>query len=375
MRGASFALLRVSELSPLKKLLLSRRQVLRWTRKSIIEEIRRMKSAREELNYSSVEREHLNLTRAAAWHFGSWRGAVEAAGIEYDDIRKYRRWSRERVLGRIRELHQAGADLNWRAVSTSVDPPLAAAALRIGDFATWRAAIAAAGLDIESVARYRYWDEARVLAALRAAKKRGDSLSSKAAQQRDQPLFCAARRRFGTWNNALESAGIAPQRMRYEGRENAAASGVSATAKKSAAKKSAAPNAASTRSAKTARAAATSAPAKVASAQTTATKKEISPNAASTRGANNKTASSATAAKSALKSGAAKTTSATKVSTAKAPVAKAPVVKTPVTKTAAAAAKAPAAKAPVAKTSASNAAPQPAAAKNAKRQTSRAAKK
>lgn len=367
-----------------------------------------MKSTGEELNYSSVEREHLNLTRAAAWHFGNWRGAVEAAGIEYDDIRKYRRWSRERVLARIRELHKSGADLNWRAVSTQVDPSLAAAALRIGDFATWRDAIAAAGLDIENVARYRFWDEARVLAALRDAREHGDSLSSKAAQQRDQPLFCAARRRFGTWNNALQSAGITPQKRGGGTRASAAEarvpSPVKSAEKSASSQKVAAPQAASTRGAKdatpkpatsrTTRPSATIATTKAAPpkstpaksvGKTSAVKKEAAPSVASTRAAKSSLATKASAAKSAPKSGAAKIASTVKVSTAKAPSAKtssakAPAVKAPAAKTAASsAAKAPAAKvvvkAPVAKTSAVKAAAKPAATKSAKTSASRAAKK
>ena len=337
-----------------------------------------MKSVGEELNYSSVEREHLNLTRAAAWHFGNWRGAVEAAGIEYDDIRKYRRWNRERVIARIRELHKAGADLNWRAVSMEVDPSLAAAALRIGDFPTWRDAIAAAGLDIENVARYRFWDEARVLAALREAKKRGESLSSKEAQQRDQPLFCAARRRFGTWDKALQSAGIASQK-----RGGGHRGGAEETPSKSVApKKSSAARPASTRSPQSAsaqsasaksasvkvvRSSATTATTKSApvksAAKISAAQKEVVPNAASTRAA--KIATKTPAAKASPKSSVTKTAATIKVAPAKTPVAKTPVAKVA----------SPSIKAPVATPSVAKSAVKSAPVKSAKTAASRAAKK
>lgn len=187
---------------------------MRWTRKKITDEIRRMKSAGEELNYSSIERGHLNLARAAAWHFGNWRGAVEAAGIDYEAVGKYQRWSRERVVARILALHAEGADLSWRAVSTRVDPPLAAAALRANGFANWREAIAAAGLKIEDVARYRRWDDEGVIAAIKELHRTGGSLASKAVQSRNQPLFCAARRRFGSWDSALKNAGVESQKRR-----------------------------------------------------------------------------------------------------------------------------------------------------------------
>jgi hypothetical protein len=187
---------------------------LRWTRKAIVAEIKRLHAEGAELNYATAEDNHLNLVRAAAWHFGTWRRAVESAGIEYDSISKYQRWNRERIVARIRELHSEGADLNWRAVSTEIDPPLAAAALRSNGFQSWRDAIRASGLDINGVARYQAWDEERVIKDIKALHRAGLPLSSKAVQLGNQPLFCAARRRFGSWDEALVAAGLSVQDIR-----------------------------------------------------------------------------------------------------------------------------------------------------------------
>jgi len=181
---------------------------LRWTRKNIVAEIKRLHAENVELNYSSAETNHLYLVRAAAWHYGTWRRAIEAAGLEYESLAKYQRWNRKRIVARIRELHAQGYDLNWRAVSQEVDPPLAAAALRANGFESWREAIAAAGLDIDEIARYKYWTPERVVREIKAYHKAGQPLSSKAMQETDQSLFCAARRRFGSWDEALVAAGF-----------------------------------------------------------------------------------------------------------------------------------------------------------------------
>lgn len=195
-------------------LLLERRIPVRWTRKSIIAEINRLHEADEPLNYSAAESNHLNLVRAAAWHFGTWRHAVESAGVNYESLSRYQRWSKGRIVERIRELHQQKQDLNWRAVSTHVDPPLAAAALRANGFKSWREAVVAAGIDFDNVARYQYWDEAKVIKAIRARKRTGAPMSSKALQKADQCLFCAARRRFGSWDGALDAAGFNASKIR-----------------------------------------------------------------------------------------------------------------------------------------------------------------
>ena len=100
----------------------------RWSKDEIALEILRLYAAREELNYGSVQANHLKLLRAATRYFGSWQEAIEFAGLNYDDIRRYRVWSDDRIVQKIRKYHKEGKDLSWRHVSTVLDPPLAAAA-------------------------------------------------------------------------------------------------------------------------------------------------------------------------------------------------------------------------------------------------------
>jgi hypothetical protein len=187
---------------------------MRWTRKSIIAEIKSLHDAGEALNYSAAEANCLNLVRAAAWHYGTWRHAIEAAGIDYESLSRYQRWTKKRIVERIRELHEQGADLSWRSVSTNLDPSLAAAALRPNGFRSWRDALAAAGIDVDNVTRYKYWDNEKVIKAIRARKRSGEPMSSRSLQSTDQSLFCAARRRFGSWDKALEAAGFNSEKIR-----------------------------------------------------------------------------------------------------------------------------------------------------------------
>ncbi len=188
---------------------------MRWNRKTILDEIRQLHHDGEELNYASAEENHLNLVRAAAWHHGTWKNAVEQAGLNYETVSKYRRWTRERVIQTIRDHYKAGRDLSWRAISVSVDPPLAAAALRpnIG-FATWPEAVTAAGINHDEVARYRHWTPERVVAEIQQLAQQGAPLSSKMLQSNNQSLYCAAKRRFESWDAALAAAGLDPDEVR-----------------------------------------------------------------------------------------------------------------------------------------------------------------
>ena len=188
---------------------------MRWNRKTIIDEIRELHRAGEELNYSSAEANHLNLVRAAAWHYGTWKQAVELAGLDYEAVSKYRRWTRERVIQTIRDHHQAGRDLSWRSVSLVLDPSLAAAALRSNvGFETWREAVEAAGIKHDEVARYKHWTSERVIAEIAEIARKGGPLSSRSVQISNQSLYCAAKRRFKDWDLALSAAGVDPDTVR-----------------------------------------------------------------------------------------------------------------------------------------------------------------
>jgi len=114
-----------------------------------------MNSRGDDLNYATIAQDHVALLRAATRYFGSWRAAVEYAGLPYENVRKYKTWSKERIIARIKELHGKGEDLSWRQVSTVVDPQLAAAATKKKHFGSWRNAIESSGLKYNEIRRYR----------------------------------------------------------------------------------------------------------------------------------------------------------------------------------------------------------------------------
>lgn len=180
----------------------------KWSKESIGIEIQQRYQSGENLNYAHVAQEQVALLRAATRYFGSWRSAVEFAGLNYEDIRRYKTWSRQRILERIRELHENGEDLSWRHVSTQVDPQLAAAATKRKHFGSWRSAVSAAGLDYALIRRYREWDEATIKDRLRELHEQGIDLNAKSMEEYDITLITAARRRFDSWDKALTAAGL-----------------------------------------------------------------------------------------------------------------------------------------------------------------------
>jgi hypothetical protein len=180
----------------------------KWSKESIAMEIVSMYESGENLNYSNIADNNVTLLRAATRYFGTWEAAVQFAGLDYDQIRRYKSWTRERITARIQELHAQGNDLSWRNVSLNVDPQLAAAATKKSHFGSWREALESAGLDYDAIRRYREWDDKRIIKMVRELHDRGAGLNAKSMEQEDITLITAARRRFESWHEALTAAGL-----------------------------------------------------------------------------------------------------------------------------------------------------------------------
>jgi len=180
----------------------------KWSQKSIALEIAGMYEAGESLNYSAIATNNLSLLRAATRYFGTWEAAVNFAGLDYDSIRCYKSWTRERITARIKDLHAQGVDLSWRNVCLHVDPQLAAAATKKTHFGSWREALESAGLDYDAIRKYREWDDERILKMVRDFHTDGKELNAKNMEMEDITLITAARRRFDSWHEALTAAGL-----------------------------------------------------------------------------------------------------------------------------------------------------------------------
>jgi hypothetical protein len=179
-----------------------------WNAELVLAEIKTWHEQRQPL-YSHYMRQHFQeLLAAGIRYYGSWRVAVQTAGIEYDGVRKYRDWSKERIVQTIQELQSQGVDLSFRSMMLSKYAPMVYAAIRANHFGSWKNALSAAGLAPEEIYRYRSWDDDAILHEIRSLSNQGADLSSKKMDETANPLIATARRRFGSWGAAVERAGL-----------------------------------------------------------------------------------------------------------------------------------------------------------------------
>ena len=168
-----------------------------WTRNEIIKRICELHDAGEDLLDPQFKVRHRSLYLAACAHryFGSWRRAIEAAGLNHEKMRESRVWTKPRILRTIKRLAQEGQPLGWAFIEQH-EPGIYRAARRKENFGSWAGALAAAGVGDNHPRLPHNTHSAPILymsgageadAAIENAGKRGDPEEVAEVQQASAP--------------------------------------------------------------------------------------------------------------------------------------------------------------------------------------------
>src|SRR3954469_2884811 len=136
-----------------------------WDKPRILKELKRLHRSGVDLSYNALARKRQSLLSAAAYHFGSYRKAVERAGIDYASVTRRPRWTKQSIITLIKNAKRDDEDLHWSAVTQRRDDlgRAAFASLQPRLFGSWDRALTAAGLDADDVNRYRKWNRESVV--------------------------------------------------------------------------------------------------------------------------------------------------------------------------------------------------------------------
>jgi len=197
----------------------------RWDKPAIIQLIKQSHRRGEDLHWSAVTTRRDELGKAAFASlqprlFGSWDRALHAAGLDADEINRYRKWNKDSVLYVLRQRYRDHEPLNSGAIQRE-DPGLHAAAVR--HFSSYDAALRAARIDPDKVRQRRSWTRDDVIRGLKQTQRSGRPLSDSAVRRDHPALYGAAVRLFGSFTSARSSAGIQWKRRGARSTPNAVA--------------------------------------------------------------------------------------------------------------------------------------------------------
>jgi hypothetical protein len=147
------------------------------------------------------------LYQAGSRFFGSWRNAIQAAGLRPELGNCVEKWPPARILTLIRILARRRHPLNARQLEDRYGNMFSAARRLFG---SWSKAVLAAGVDPTRFRRVVTWTRERVIEGVLVRALRNEPLGARSTQP--QSLVAAGRRFFGTWSAALEIAGVDPKK-------------------------------------------------------------------------------------------------------------------------------------------------------------------
>ena len=90
---------------------------MRWTTQSIVKALRARKRRGEAVSWRGLATADRALLSAATYHFGSLKAALSAAGIDYDDVAKRPRRTKDRIIQTLKAARRKGKDLSWGAAT------------------------------------------------------------------------------------------------------------------------------------------------------------------------------------------------------------------------------------------------------------------
>lgn len=178
-----------------------------WTPEQVRVEIQKIEATGGDLSVTAVLKDYSSLYVNANTIYGSWQAALEASGINPNEVYRqipWGHWTQETIVNEIQRRGQEGLGLSTTVVQKEKGTLYSAA---VSHFGGWGEALTASGLNIGDHYLKRpngYWTIETVLEELQAIKDSGLSLERDDVHEYDSTLVNNVNKYLGDWKIALE---------------------------------------------------------------------------------------------------------------------------------------------------------------------------
>jgi hypothetical protein len=188
-----------------------------WTNEKVKESILARHASGKDMSQAAIRKDDMGLSLAASRRFGGWYKALEAAGITPEEHMRQKPSGFWNENRILDEIRRLHQEKKplYARYATTHYGPLFSAAWK--RYGTWEKAIETAGIAYDEIRSHRKWSKESVISEIRNRQSRGLPLSSLAVKKDDTRLWDAARAYFGDWYSALGATGIERSRItRFE---------------------------------------------------------------------------------------------------------------------------------------------------------------
>ncbi len=165
------------------------------------------RNGKEPLNSYYYANNYPDVYAAAERIFGSWGKAIEAAGLDYSLIKKYKEWSKQAVLDEVRRLYKEGEPIFSQNIQTNHKSLYMASIKRFG---SWGKTVQAAGINYRDIRLRRSMTREEIKKAIIELYRKGTDLSYTNMRANFQYLLAAGMKKLGngSWAGARRQCGI-----------------------------------------------------------------------------------------------------------------------------------------------------------------------
>ncbi len=184
----------------------------KWSPEAVVAALQERADSGRDMTSGAVMKEDVGLHLACGRQHGSFAKAMAAAGLQPERKQCEDAWLPDEVLRALREMAAIGKPYNAAAVQKE---PGGVALYRAAGrhFGTFDAAVEAAGLPISRVHAER-WTAETLIALMRERHEAGQMNTPEALRLADESSYHAMLRIFGSVDKAAIAAGLTPERKR-----------------------------------------------------------------------------------------------------------------------------------------------------------------
>jgi hypothetical protein len=187
---------------------------VKWTKESVVHRLRELQSCGEDISPQKLFKKHGGLYYAGIGLFGTSSAMYQAAGFPPSVFRRtppdY--WTKGRVIAELKSLYASGQDMSY---DTMARDHLSLYHAGRGRFGSYSKALETAGVPYDRFRKsHAPWTDEDIIRSIRSLWEQHFDLSSSNMQEKQQSLYLAGQRRYDSWFNALDAAGIPGEKYR-----------------------------------------------------------------------------------------------------------------------------------------------------------------
>lgn len=188
----------------------------KWSRESVVVKLREFQANGEDISPQKLFRKHGGLYYAGIGLFGTSSAMYQTAGIPSSVFRRTppSYWTKQRIIDELRSVHANGEDMSYQTMAKEQLSLYHAGRRRFGSYSK---ALEAAGIPYGKFRKtHAPWTDEDIIRSIQRLSEQGFDLSSSDMREEQRSLYLAGQRRYDSWFNALEAAGISADKYRRQ---------------------------------------------------------------------------------------------------------------------------------------------------------------